>query len=219
MKKKSLMMILCVILVLAGAVSATLFIKVWGEAKLFSAVIEQPEGGETRLILSVDGKEIKPGADIGGSGGVIIPLMNGQVTHTEDGWADKKGKSALTAPTITLSTSNGEGMDGIWYRVEIHPDLDPVSGEPYCGEISEESWRKIQESLAFGLASETKTNSTVALLGPLSLMDGYLVTDWFLLGDLPRNDQFTLDLSVWATLVAPDVPFSVKIVVATDEAH
>ena len=211
------MMILCVILVLAGAVSATLFIKnVWGETKLFSAFIEQPEEGETRLILSVDGKEIKPGADIGGSGGVIIPLMNGQVTHTEDGWADKKGKPALTAPTITLFTSNGEGMDGIWYRVEIHPDLDPVSGEPYC-EISEESWRKIQESLAFGLASETKTNSTVTLLGPLSLMDGYLATDWFLLGDLPRNDQFTLDLSVWATLVAPDVPFSVKIVVATGE--
>ena len=214
--KKKFVIVLCVVLILTLAASATLFLdRMWGDPALFYAHIEQPVQGETKLVLSANGKQLEPGEDLAVSGsGVIIPMMNGHVTYTDGRWADKDGKVAFEAPTITLSTSNGDEMEDIYYRVEVHFGAN-ATGQPY-GQVPEEHCQEIRAALNFGIQETIdSTGSTATELTPLSDVGGFLATDWACLGNLPAGESIDLTLSAWAESVAPADPFCVRLVIAT----
>lgn len=209
--RKTITVITAIVLTLAlsgAALAGVLLYKQWANPTVFRGHIEQPTG-ETKLILTVNGIEIEEDADLT-DGDIVFPLLAGDVaSETAGHWTDENGREAVSTPTMTLSTSNGSRLDGIYCQIQIHagPAAHVVQG--------------IADAMKFGLDAVHCIDG-VPMYGSCcsfeatALEDCWMASEWIYVGDLLAGETIQVDLSAWATQVA-EGDFYVEVVFATGE--
>ena len=209
--KKTVTVITAIVLALAfsgAALAGVLLYKQWANPTVFRGHIEQPTSTGTRLVLTVNGTEIEEDADLT-DGDIVFPLLAGDVAAEMAGhWTDENGREAVSTPTMTLSTSDGSRLDGIYCQIQIH--AGPVAHVV----------QDIADAMKFGMdvahcIDGVPMYGSCASFGT-TLADGWSASEWISLGDLLAGETIQVDLSAWATQVA-EGDFYVEVVFTTGE--